>query len=399
MTEAEGSATGRMLASPRFRRFLIIAVVASVVSLIGVFLYSFLTNREQLIASLTQLNPWIFVIGIGLHILALMSWSMRLVWLTDGAGYPIRFVTAIEAVFAGVFAAALTPARLGGEPVRFALLTSNEVPPREASLIVLLERGLDTLLFIILGAWATIALVPRLPQSALLAIVAPLGLLFLVLLIVIPLLILFKPEAVHPIMGLAKRFVGEERIERAKEWTVLEMARLRRALATVLSNHPSRVPLAVLATAVTWGLEFGVIAYLLDALGHEIPFLIVAMGAVLVVLLTTLPLLPGGAGVAEIGALGVFGAFTTGLGFTFIAAWRACTYYVDCTVGGFFALRFAGAETVEVLERTAKEDEETEVVEGSSPSAPPTGQPPPPPEGSEGGDPSAEEIDPPPDDR
>lgn len=383
MSETEGSATERMMASPRFKRFLIIAIAASVVSLIAVFFYSFLTNREELINSLTQLNPWIFVIAIGLHVAALVSWSLRLVWLTDGAGYPVSFTTAFEAVFSGVFAAALTPARLGGEPVRFALLTSNEVPPREASLIVLLERGFDTLLFIVLGALATILLVPRLPQSAILGIVAPLGLLFLVLLIVIPLLILFKPEAVHPIMSLANRFVGEDRIERAKEWTVLEMARLRRALATVLSEHPSRVPLAALATAVTWGLEFSVIAYLLDALGHEIPFLVVALGAVLVVLLTTLPLLPGGAGVAEIGALGVFGAFTDGLGFTFVAAWRASTYYVDCTAGGFFALRFASAETMEVLERSGKradagdrahdEDDETD-----GPSPGPTGRPPPP---------------------
>ncbi len=369
--------------SRRFRRFLIIAIAASVLSLVGVFLYSFLTHRDELIASLSQLNPLIFVIAIGLHVTALMSWSMRLVWLTDGAGHPISFATAFEAVFAGVFAAALTPARLGGEPVRFALLTSNDVPPREASLIVLLERGFDTLLFIILGAWATIVLVPKLPQSALLAIVAPLGLLFLVLLIVIPLLILLKPEAVHPIMGLAKRFVGEDRIERAKEWTVLEMARLRRALATVLSKHPSRVPLAALATAVTWGLEFSVIAYLLDALGHQIPFVVVALGAVFVVLLTTLPLLPGGAGVAEIGALGVFGAFTDGLGFTFVAAWRACTYYVDCTAGGFFALRFASAETMQVLERSGKKRERKTPQADDRPSVAPTGQPPPPPEDDE----------------
>ncbi len=383
MTETEGSATDRMMASPRFKRFLILAIAASVISLIAVFVYSFLTNREELVSSLTQLNPWIFVIAIGLHVAALVSWSMRLVWLTDGAGYPISFTTAFEAVFSGVFAAALTPARLGGEPVRFALLTSNEVPPREASLIVLLERGFDTLLFIILGALATLILVPRLPQSAILAIVAPLGLLFLILLIVIPLLILLKPEAVHPIMSLANRFVGEERIERAKEWTVLEMARLRRALATVLSEHPSRVPLAALATAVTWGLEFSVIAYLLDALGHEIPFLVVALGAVLVVLLTTLPLLPGGAGVAELGALGVFGAFTDGLGFTFVAAWRASTYYVDCTAGGFFALRFAGAETMEVLERSGKRSDAEDQEHGGDdqddgPSAGPTGRPPPP---------------------
>lgn len=386
MTETEETATDRMMASPRFKRFLIIAIVASVVSLIAVFFYSFLTNREELISSLTQLNPWIFVIAIGLHVAALMSWSMRLVWLTDGAGHPVSFTTAFEAVFSGVFAAALTPARLGGEPVRFALLTSNEVPPREASLIVLLERGFDTLLFIILGALATIILVPRLPQSAILAIVAPLGLLFLILLIVVPLLILLKPEAVHPVMSLANRFVGEERIERAKEWMVLEMARLRRALATVLSEHPSRVPLAALATAVTWGLEFSVIAYLLDALGHEIPFLVVALGAVLVVLLTTLPLLPGGAGVAELGALGVFGAFTDGLGFTFVAAWRASTYYVDCTAGGFFALRFASAETMEVLERTGQrsddrdraQDKEDEDDQDDGPSTGPTGRPPPP---------------------
>lgn len=331
------------------RRFLALAIVGSVLTLAALFFYSFSTQREAFLESLTRLDPFVFLIAVALHIGALLIWAIRLVLLTDGAGHPIPLTAAIEAVFAGVFVAALTPARLGGEPMRFAVLNARNVPPREASLIVLLERGLDVVLFIILGIVASIVLIPRLPQSAILAIVVPLGILFLITLVVIPLIVVFRPRWVHPFLTAVGKVIKKERVERAKEWLVLEMARVRRALATVLSRKPSRVPLAILATVLSWGMEFGVLAYLLFAFGHDIPFLLVSLGAVLVVLLTTLPLLPGGSGVAEVGAMGIFSAMTTGLTATFVLVWRVTTYYMDVLVGGVFAFRFAGAETRKVL--------------------------------------------------
>ena len=333
------------------RRVLVLAIVASVLTLVGLFLFSFSTQRDELLASLARLDPIVFLVAIGMHLGALFLWAVRLTLLTDGAGYRISFASALEAVFSGVFVAALTPARLGGEPVRFAVLTSRGVPARESSLLVLLERGLDVLLFIVLGIWASVVLLPQLPQSALLSIVVPLGILFLILLVVLPIMVILRPRWVHPLMHLAGRMVGQERIEHGKEWLVLEMARVRRALGTVLARKPSRVPLAVLATALSWGLEFGVLAYLLAAFGHDIDFLLVALGSVLVVLLTTLPLLPGGSGVAEVGALGIFSAMTTGLTPTFVLVWRITTYYADVAIGGVAAIRFAGAETRRVLER------------------------------------------------
>ncbi len=335
--------------SRRLRRFFIISLAASLASLIAVFVYSFSTQREDLFASLDKLGFTVFLVAIALHVGALLLWSFRLYMLADGAGYPVPWTACIEGVFASVFAAALTPARIGGEPVRFAVLNTRGVPPRESSLIVLLERGLDTLLFILLGIWAAVELIPLLPQSAILAFVVPAGLAFLILLIVLPLLVLFKPSAVLPVMQLAERMVGTERLEKAKRWLVLEMARMRRALATVLARKPSRFPLAVLFTAGSWILEFSVLFYLLVAFGHDVPFLFVALGSVLVVLLTTLPLLPGGSGVAEVGVLGVFTPVAPGLTATFVLVWRATTYYFDTLVGGVFALRFAGAETMRVL--------------------------------------------------
>lgn len=338
------------------RRVLIVALFVSIATMVGLFVFSFYTQRDALIESLSRLDPLVFLIAIGLHLSALLLWAVRLVLLTDGAGYRVSFAHAAEAVFAGVFVAALTPARLGGEPVRFAVLNSRGVPPREASLLVLMERGLDVLLFIVLGVIASIVLIPRLPQSAILAIAVPAGIVFLVLLIVLPLIVVLKPRWVHPLMHVVGRFVQAERLERAKEWLVLEMARVRRALATVLSRKPSRVPLAIVATALSWGLEFAVLGYLLYAFGHEIPYLLVAMGAVLVMLLTTLPLLPGGSGVAEVGAMGIFSTMTSGLTPTFILVWRLTTYYADTAIGGVFAVRFAGAETRRVLESQTQKD-------------------------------------------
>lgn len=341
----------------RLRRLLIVALVASTLSLVGVFAFSFGTQRDELIRSLSQLRPHIFAIAVALHVAALLLWAARLWALADGSGHTQALSTCTEAVFSSVFAAAVTPARFGGEPVRFAVLTSRDMPPREGSLIVLLERGLDILWFLLIGLWAFVVLVPQLPQSALLAIAVPVSLVFLILLIVLPLLVLFKPRWVHPVMELAERIVGRERLDEAKRWLVLETARMRRALATVLTNKPSRFVFAVGATMASWLLEFGVLYYLLNfVFGHHVSFVTVALGAGLVSLLTTLPLLPGGSGLAEAGVLGVYAPFTSGLTATFVLVWRAATYYFDVIAGGIVAIRFAGAETLRALEGEEDED-------------------------------------------
>jgi uncharacterized protein (TIRG00374 family) len=353
----------------RLRRLLIVALAASLLSLMAVFAFSFGIQRDELIASLTRLNPTVFAIAAGLHTLALLLWAARLYALADGSGHTQSGWVCVEAVFSSVFAAAVTPARFGGEPVRFGILTSRDMPPREGSLIVLLERGLDILLFILIGIWAFIVLVPQLPQSALLALVVPISILFLLALILLPLLVLFKPRAAHPFLDLTERLVGPERIENAKEWLLLETARIRRALATVLGRQPSRFVFAVFATIASWMAEFGVLYYLLNyGFGHDIHFVTVALGAGLVSVLTTIPLLPGGSGLAEAGVLGVFAPFTSGLTATFVLVWRASTYYFDLIVGGVIALRFAGAETIRAL---SSDDEDDEV--GREPPTPDAG--------------------------
>lgn len=357
----------------RLRRLLILALAASLLSLLAVFALSFGIQREELVASLARLNPAVFAIAAGLHVAALLLWAARLYALADGSGHTQSPWVCMEAVFSSVFAAAVTPARFGGEPVRFGILTSRDMPPREGSLIVLLERGLDILLFILIGIWAFVELVPRLPQSALLALVVPISIVFLLALVLIPLVVLFKPRAAHPFMDMAERLVGSQRLERAKEWLVLETARMRRALATVLGRKPSRFGFAVLATILSWMAEFGVLYYLLNhGFGHSIDFVTVALGAGLVSVLTTIPLLPGGSGLAEAGVLGVFAPFTEGLTATFVLVWRASTYYFDIVVGGIVALRFAGAETIRALSGDEDEDEETGA--GPEPIAPKTGR-------------------------
>jgi len=343
--------------SKRLRRLIVVAFAASTLSLLAVFAFSFSTQRDVLIEELTSLQPEVVAIAVGLHVAGLLLWATRLYWLAEGSGHRLRWATCSEAVFSSVFAAALTPARFGGEPVRFAVLTSRGMPPREGSLIVLLERGLDLLFFVLVGAWAFFVLVPRLPQSAILGIVVPITIVVLVALVVLPLLLLFKPRLAHPFVDLGERIVGRERVEAAKEWLVLEAARMRRALGTVLARKPSRFVGAVGATTLSWLFEFGVLYYLLRIFGHDFAFVTVALGTGLVSILTTVPLLPGGSGLAEAGVLAIFGPLSARpITATVVLVWRGATYFFDAVVGGIVAVRFAGAEVMRVLE-----DEDPEV--------------------------------------
>lgn len=350
-----------MALSRRFRRLIVFALAASVLSLVAVFVFSFVTQREVLLEELSGLNPVFFLVAAGLHVLALLFWATRLHWLTEGSGHPVPWVRCVEAVYSSVFAAALTPARFGGEPVRFAVLTSRGMPAREGSLIVLLERGLDLLLFVFIGAWAFAVLVPLLPDTAMLGIVIPVAILVLVGLVFLPIVVVFKPELAIPVMELAERVVGAERLQRAKDWLVLEAARMRRALATVLLNEPTRFVGAIVTTVISWLLEFFVLYYLLVIVfGHPFSFLTVVLGAGLVSLLQTIPLLPGGSGLAEAGVLAVFGPLSAmPVTATVVLVWRASTYFMDALIGGVVAVRFAGAEVLRVLDK----DEDAGVIQ------------------------------------
>lgn len=330
-------------------RVLALAVLVSLGTLAAVFAWSFWAQRQELVTSLKVLRPSVFLIAVGLHLLALLFWSTRLWLLADGAGHKIPFATAVEGVFAGVFVAAVTPARLGGEPVRFAVLQRQGITPREATLLVVLGRAFDTSLFLVMGIAAFVFLVPQLPSTALLAIGIPLGLALLVAVFVVPLILVFRPGMVQPILGVVERLTASSRVRRARERLVEEAARTRAALRTVLSERPSRLPLALFFSVATWFVEWSVVYYLLQAFGHDVAFVLVALGAVLVTLLTVLPFLPGGSGIAEVGALGVFSTMAPGLTATFVLVWRTATYYVDLTVGGLMAFRFAGTETRRVI--------------------------------------------------
>lgn len=330
-------------------RVLALAILASLGTLAAVFAWSFWIQREELVTSLRVLRPTVFLVAVGLHLLALLLWSTRLWLLADGAGHSIPFATAVEGVFAGVFVAAVTPARLGGEPVRFAVLQRQGVSPREATLLVVLGRAFDTALFLVMGIAAFVFLVPQLPSTALLAIGIPLGLALLVAVFVIPLVLVFRPGLIQPVLGVVERVTRSSRVRRVRERLVEEAARTRAALRAVLSARPSRLPLVLVFSVATWMVEWSVVYYLLQAFGHDVAFVLVALGAVLVTLLTVLPFLPGGSGIAEVGALGVFSTMAPGLTATFILVWRTATYYVDLTVGGLMAFRFAGAETRRVL--------------------------------------------------
>jgi uncharacterized protein (TIRG00374 family) len=332
-------------------------------TLAAVFAWSFWIQREELITSLDVLRPQVFLIAVGLHLLALTLWSIRLWLLADGAGHRIPMAAALEGVFSGVFVAAVTPARVGGEPVRFAVLQRRGVPPREATLLVVLGRAFDTTLFLVMGIAAFVFLVPQLPSTALLAIGIPAGLALMLAVFVIPLILVFRPGLVQPFLGLLERLTQSTRVREARERLAEEAARTRAALRAVLGERPSRLPLALVFSVATWFVEWSVVYYLLHAFGHEVPFLLVALGAVLVTLLTILPVLPGGAGVAEVGALGVFTPVAPGLTATFVLVWRTATYYVDLTVGGIMAFRFAGAETRRVLGGEDPQEEAEELAE------------------------------------
>lgn len=342
-----GRGTGR--GWRRDRRLLAGALLASTLALAAVLVLSAWTQRDALAVSLRRVTLPTVAIAVALHLAALGFWALRLRLMADAFGHRVPLRSAAGGVLAGVFAAAVTPARAGGEPVRAAALVGAGVPKREAGLAVAAGRALDIVLFIVLGAAAGLLLLPRLPGLDGIGVALALVAAVLVGALALAVLALLRPAAAVRLLDPFGRLLGEERTRDLKARVVHEATYARHAVARAHRDRPAALLAALGATVLTWLTEFAVAAHLLAALGHPLPFALVVLAASLVTLLTLVPLLPGGSGVAELGMLAVFAPLAPGLTAAFVLVWRATTYYVDLLVGGVVALRMSGAAGMRAL--------------------------------------------------
>ncbi|MEA3137342.1 MAG: glycosyltransferase 2 family protein [Thermoplasmata archaeon] len=340
VTEPEAEASPES-AFRKYRRLVPWAVGLSLATLILLSVWFQARRGGDVLAELSRVQPSALAAALGLHILMQVAWATRIYVLGRGLGARVSLPRALTLVTAGLFAAAVTPGRVGGEPWRIAMLVRGGASGAAASRTIVADRAVDMLFFLALGAIA-IALLPSFFGSdvgdvRILGLVALLGLLGIAVAIGF---ILVRPAkmalALGRLAGLGDRLLRRPRKERTPAIAAF-FHEVTGGIGELLRRRPSAILAGAVLSFVLWTCELSILWVVLKGFGFDPPYFAAYLAGVLIVMVASVPALPGGTGVAEVAALALLTPLAPGLTPAFLVAWRGMTYYVDLLAGGLTA--------------------------------------------------------------
>ncbi|MFA5943460.1 MAG: flippase-like domain-containing protein [Candidatus Thermoplasmatota archaeon] len=280
--------------------------------------------------------------AVALHLGAHMAWAARLWTVSHGTGRGITYSFAFRLVTAGVFGAAITPGRAGGEGLRYLMLRRHHPEPDHAMRFLVADRTLDLCFFILAGIPAAIALPILLGGDVAYRAAAIVGVVVLTVLFGILILLISDPGGLRRLGAPLARWLCR-RMPKAGPRIVLAIDRgldhTRDGLRLLLRERKLYLAGSAVLTVTYWTLEFLVLWVLLGAFGFHPGVLAVLLGAVVLNLVTAAAATPGASGIAELAALAIYQGMAPGLSPLFVVLWRLVTYGYDLAVGGAVAFR------------------------------------------------------------
>jgi glycosyltransferase 2 family protein len=280
--------------------------------------------------------------ALALHVGAHMAWAGRLWVVSHGTGRGLTYAFSFRLVTAGVFGAAITPGRAGGEGLRYLLLRRHHPEPDHAMRFLVADRTLDLTFFVLAGIPAAIMLPLLLGSDVAYRAAALVGVAILAALLGVLVLLVADPGGLRrvgaPLGALLRRRMPRlgPRIARAVD---RGLDHTRDGLRLLLRERKLYLAGAAVLTLLYWGLEFLVLWVLLGAFGFEPGLVAVLLGAVVLNLVTAAAATPGASGIAELAALAIYQGMAPGLSPLFVVVWRIVTYGYDLAVGGAVAFR------------------------------------------------------------
>lgn len=342
-TEADVGATPEEPANAfrKYRRLVPWAIGLSLATLI--LLSVWFQNRRggDVLAELARVEVSALAAALGLHLLMQVAWACRIFVLGRNLGAPVRLPHALALVTSGLFAAAVTPGRVGGEPWRIAMLVRGGASGAAASRTIVADRAVDMLFFLTLGAIAIAVLPSFFGQDVgdvrILGLIALLGLLAMAVAIGF---ILARPAKMALVLGRLAGF-GDRLLRRERKDRTPAIATffhdITEGLGDLLRRRPGVLVLGAILSFVLWTCELSILWVVLQGFGFDAPYGATYLAGALIVMVASVPALPGGTGVAEVAALALLTPLAPGLTPAFLVAWRGMTYYVDLLAGGLVA--------------------------------------------------------------
>lgn len=320
------------------KKWIWISVGLSTLFLIGLLYFTF---DESTITALKNLSPFIIILALAIHVVALFCWALRIKLMAHSLGYHVGLFHCINLVFANLFLAAITPSQAGGEPVRVHELYRANVKLGDATAIVIMERVLDGIIFglggviilFLLGtAWQDV----NLPGTVNIVIyitwaAVTIGVVLFALSVRNPLIL---KRLMRILTGFLTRKWEMARIERFMEKVDREVDNFHFSLGKFIGRGKLGLLLGLIFTGFFWILEFLIASVLLIGLGQGPHFLESFVSQLIIAIIMMIPLTPGGAGVAEISISSIYGLFvSTSVIGVFVLLWRIILYYFNIGIG------------------------------------------------------------------
>ncbi len=309
---------------------MLIGLIVSVVTIVVIFK---LTETKVTWRIILQADWRFLILAFLLHSLFWFFWGVRLKQLTSMLKADIPLGYALEISIASTFLAAITPSSAGGEPLRIKML-SDRIPLGSATAVVLAERLLDAIFFVV--ALIVFLIISGFATKFGFEVGAVFGVCLVGFLLFLYLIV--KDE--RNIERLSKftysklRRFGEDKASRIAKRVREESLMFREALVDMLKNPIDRVALSLIYTALIWFPEFLVPSVVLLALNQNPAFLLSITAQFILVIISLIPLTPGSSGIAEAGMVYLYSKFVPQavLG-VLVAIWRFITYYTNIFVG------------------------------------------------------------------
>ncbi|HZD43149.1 MAG TPA: flippase-like domain-containing protein [Methanomicrobiales archaeon] len=325
---------------------LIVALVLSGAILAGVLI---LTVNQETFHYLSNLSIEIILGAFAIHLLSLAFWGLRIQVLAKGLGYPLRFLRAYNIVLLGLLPGAITPGKVGGEPVRVYELTRSEMKAGDATSVIVVERVLDGIFYVIL-AGLTIVFFGSLVRS----IATDFTYIFLLMVAaMIAGFLVFYYMLRHP--DLLKRMLNrvlkwvrkvgarfgyhalDDSDDGGETWgekISREVDNFSRSIREFTQKGRRELYLGFFFTVFFWISEFSIASLLLVGLGQPPYFIVSFLYQLIIAIVESIPTTPGSAGVAEITAASLYHLILpiSVLG-VFIVLWRIFLYYINIPLG------------------------------------------------------------------
>lgn len=322
----------------KYKKLLWISIGLSLVALLVVIL---LTFDENTITNLSKLNGWFLLAAFGLHLLAIVFWGARILFLCRSLGYKVPLRHCINMAAAGQLLAAITPSSIGGEPIRVHELYKAKLPIADATAVVVVERLLEAVLLVlgvIVGMSAFSIIYSNGEVNGALIAAGWGGCAFFSLILIVLIFVLRKPANVKKwgvkIVGFFTKKMGQEKKDKLNTSIVSGVDQFYGTFRHFAGKARWGLAVGFLFSVLFWACEFSIASVIMVGLGFEPNILLSVVFQLIIAVILMIPATPGSTGLAE----AVYGGFYSLLGLgnmlgPFVVLLRLILYYSNLIIG------------------------------------------------------------------